>query len=188
MYKRYLIDHTIIDTNVPPGAAYTLSTLAFLRRSGQVRRYHTERTLVDQDVAQHSYCVAWLCYILTDGHPSRDLLLAALAHDAAEHALGDIPSPTKRMLGIRDRVDAHEAAAMRHHGVFMPDLSVEDDHILKMADALDGVLYCLHERQLGNTTLKQTFQNYCAYVGQLDPTGAALQILEYAEVAYHGEE
>lgn len=179
MYKRYAIDHTITHSEEEQPAS-VLDQLAFLRRSAEVNRYHTETTLRPQNIGHHSYGVAWLCYMLSGGDPSRNLLLAALAHDAAEHSLGDIPSPTKRLLGIKPQVDALESQHMASHGVRMPQLHPDEERILQMADALDGVLYCVRELELGNRTLKQVYINFARYAGELNPQGRAKTILEYA--------
>lgn len=142
----------------------SLKLLHFLRRAGQTKRYHTEVTLKEQNVGEHSFNVAWLCYLLTHRAPMSALLLHALAHDAAEHATGDIPSPTKRALGIRANVDSFEAALMAEVGLDLPPLDEHNAHILKLADALDGVLYCLREYELGNRTIAPVFHNFVAYV------------------------
>ncbi|MBU6232146.1 HD domain-containing protein [Patescibacteria group bacterium] len=174
MHKRYTMSHSVLhDVGVLPKDLDAMSTLAFLRRSGRVRRYHTEELLKPQDVAQHSYGVAWLCWWLTEGAASAPLVLHALAHDAAEHGLGDIPSPTKRELGIRQQVDAAEAHLMALHGIVLPDLSAFENKVLKLADALDGVLHCTHELELGNQTLYAVFLNFHRYGLELVPHGTA---------------
>lgn len=173
MNKRYMLDHSIWysdDHHATPEAA-AMNTLAFLRRSGVVRRYHTEELLKPQDVAQHSYGVAWLCWWLCQGQVTMPLIMHALAHDAAEHGLGDIPSPTKRELGIKPQVDAAEACLMEANGLRLPALTTYEDLMLKMADALDGVLHCLHELELGNQTLYQVFLNFHQYGHELLPDG-----------------
>jgi 5'-deoxynucleotidase YfbR-like HD superfamily hydrolase len=141
-----------------------LKLLHFLRRAGQTKRYHTEVVIKEQNVGEHSFNVAWLTYLLTKGQPMSALLLHALAHDAAENATGDIPSPTKRALGIRPQVDAFEAALMAEVGLSLPPLDEHNAHLLKLADALDGVLYCLREYEMGNRTLRPVFCNFTHYV------------------------
>ena len=79
---------------------------------------------------------------------------------------------------------ALEAQHMRSHGVFMPELSQEDDYTLRMADTLDGVLFCLRERELGNRTIVQVFINFYSYAMELNPTGRALTILQYAKARW----
>lgn len=186
-----------------PQAGGTLNTLAFLRRAGQTKRYHTEVVLKEQNVGEHSFNVAWLCYLLTNKRPMSALLLHALAHDSAEHATGDIPAPTKRSLGIRPVVDNLENALMNEAGLELPPLDEHNAHILKVADALDGVLYCLREHHLGNQLINIVFKNFAAYVREQlyhyhekynDVFGAgaeyvetvALEILLHAEAQFKG--
>lgn len=69
---------------------------------------------------------------------------------------------------------------MSNHGVRMPVLVPEDALTLKLADALDGVLHCLRERELGNVTIRQVFVNFVNYVSELKPNGRASKILDYA--------
>jgi 5'-deoxynucleotidase YfbR-like HD superfamily hydrolase len=141
-----------------------LRTLEFVRRAAHVKRYHTEVVLKEQSVGEHTFNVIWLCYLLTKQHPTTALLMHAAAHDAAEHATGDIPSPTKRALGIRTQVDSFEAALMADAGLALPTLDDHSAHILKLADALDGVLYSLREHNLGNRLIDVVFRNYAMYV------------------------
>lgn len=191
MLKRYTIDHRI--THAPIAHPVTpLQTLMFLRRSGKVRRWHAEETIKDQDVAQHSYGVAWLCWWLTDGAASGPLVMAALAHDAAEHATGDIPSPTKLALGIKAVVDTLEEDLLVFNGINLPGLSPDELAVLKLADALEGLLFVLRERELGNRTLLQAFINYCDYTQEviddnpvLGASHRARLVLIYAKEAYY---
>jgi 5'-deoxynucleotidase len=162
--KHYALDGTI------NGAKTGMELLAFLRRSAQVRRFHTEHVIHHQNTGEHSYSVAWLCWYLCDRAQykcSAALLLAALSHDAAEHALGDIPSPTKRALGIRATVDALEEESMAYNGLPVPRLDSYETAILKYADALEGLLYCSEEIQRGNRLIYAAYRNFRAYVTEL---------------------
>lgn len=141
-----------------------LRLLKFVRRSGQVHRYHSEVVIKAQNVGEHSYGVAWICYMLTNQRPMSALLIHALAHDAAEHITGDIPSPTKRSLGIRTQVAAFESAIMKDVGLELPPLDDHNQHILDLADGLEGVLYCKRELDLGNSLILPVYHNFVSYV------------------------
>lgn len=132
-------------------ALYSRATA--LIQLGQTLRYHTEVCLKPQDVAQHSFNVAWFCWLLSDGEPSAALLMAALAHDAAERWTGDLPAPTKRRLHLSDLFNAEEVKLLRVQLGFtqLERLSRVELDILKLADILDGCFYCLRELRLGNT-------------------------------------
>ena len=132
----------------------TPSVVATARRIlqfGQTQRYHTEVMLRPQDVAQHSYNVAWLCWLLSDRDPSSALIMAALAHDAGERLTGDVPAPTKRRhsnmhLALDTMEDEHTAAA----GYVQEPLSRVEAQILKLSDMLEGAFFCLRELKMGN--------------------------------------
>ena len=65
-------------------------TLDFILAGSEVKRYHTVTTLVSETVGHHSHGVAMMC-LMFDPMASRQLLMAALFHDLAEHQTGDIP-------------------------------------------------------------------------------------------------
>lgn len=125
-------------------------TAALLMQFGQTKRYHTEVLLKEQDVAQHTFNVAWLCWLLSQREPSAELLMSALAHDAGERWTGDLPAPVKRGTGLGGAFDALENAATAKAGWVPPGLSLTEGQILKMADALEGAFFCLRELKLGN--------------------------------------
>lgn len=143
--------------------------LDFIRAGGTVRRYHTLRTVHSQNVAEHSFGVAWLCYLLTNGVPSRDLLLAALRHDLAEHVTGDMPAQAKRAMGLSERFALEEHAAIAATGFERIILSAADERILKLADTAELLLYCVTERALGNTHLEHVYARGVSYVAELAP-------------------
>jgi 5'-deoxynucleotidase YfbR-like HD superfamily hydrolase len=143
------------------------ATLTFIRRSGQVQRYHTEHVLRRQSVGEHSYGVAWLCWYMTNGVLSAHLLMHALAHDAAEHEVGDVPAPVKRKFDLRKVYEAAEQEALLAAGIDLPQLSPQEQLILKVADACEGALYCLREVEMGNRTLLPVLGRYLEYIAPL---------------------
>lgn len=138
--------------------------LQFMEDGGRTIRCHTVPTIAPQNVAAHSYGVAWLCYIImTPNHePSANLLLHALSHDMAEHVTGDIPAPTKRSLDISDAVQKWEYNAMALAGFELPPLSDLESLVLKLADCLELLMYCVRERGLGNKTQQLSIMYYNA--------------------------
>lgn len=162
-----------------------IARLEFIRRGGQTKRYHTKATLKENTVAHHSFGVAWLCALLVEGAPSANLLLAALAHDLAEQVTGDISSPTKRKFPVMARmIQIMETETLEVHGLnFEVTLTHNESRILKMADCLDGALFCISEMELGNRGMMDVYRRYCQYVDQLELTGkehrifAAVRIL-----------
>lgn len=149
----------------------TYAQAVHTQQLGQTLRYHTEIVLRTQDVAQHSFNVAWLCWLICDRAPSGALIMAALAHDGGERGTGDIPAPTKRSVpGMGAALDTMEAVHMLNRVGYSPaKLNEMEQAVLKMADALDGFLYCLRERLLGNRLVFDSerggaglnFHSYC---------------------------
>lgn len=146
--------------------------LNYVARGGVVQRMHMIPVLHRQNVAAHSFGVAWWCWALTNEKPSVNLLMAALAHDLAEGVVGDIPAPTKRMLqsGALDQAE-HEADYNGGMPVF--ELTEEEARVLKLADSMDLLHYCVCEAQLGNRTaqLGEMFVNVCSYAQEKAVSG-----------------
>lgn len=125
----------------------TAAKLDMMVRGAGVKRFHTARTLTENNVAEHSFEVALLCHILSDGTESRNLLLAALTHDLAEHETGDIPGYVGS--AMKSCLKEHEEHLLNIAGLSFA-LTEGEERTLKLADRLSGMLFCLRERQLGN--------------------------------------
>lgn len=136
--------------------------LDFIIAGTEVKRYHTVTTLITETVGHHSHGVAMMA-LMIDPAASRELLLAALMHDLAEHQVGDIPSPAKREYGIGEQVSELEDRLMRAAGLVMPDLSKRDARTLKLADIAQGALFCAREMSLGNRRMQAILDRYLGY-------------------------
>ena len=141
-------------------------TLNFIIAGSEVTRYHTVTTLVKETVGHHSHGVAMLALLLNP-LASRQVLMAALFHDLAEHQTGDIPSPAKRQFGIGDKVDELEHRLMRAAGIVMPELSPDDARTVKLADLAQGALFCVREISLGNSRMRTVLDRYLAYAQEM---------------------
>ena len=137
--------------------------LLLVLQSGTVKRFHTTPTLHENILAQHQWGVAILAYTLAHDKPSVNLLMSALTHDLAEKVYGDIPAPAKRALGLRETINDLEASFIRDKAGFFP-LTAEELNIVKLADNLDGMLYCIHERILGNRWADTVYERFRGYV------------------------
>ncbi len=131
-----------------------LEFVAVARRAARVKRYHTEPIIGEQTVGQHCQGVAVLCYILCDRRPSPNLMLACVFHDFEEHLLGDMPSPAKSIFGESFKgmyqhcqQEVYDANHLSH--IFF-ELPKKDKVVLKWADALELVLFCIEQYRLGN--------------------------------------
>lgn len=137
--------------------------LRFVRDGGQTLRYHTVSRIEPERVGQHSFGVAWLCYLLEGGKPSANLLMAALAHDTPEWLYGDIPSPSKAMLGIGAKCEDLEHELFRSVGLEPFALHQHEHRVLKLADLADGMLSCVCERALGNKLVERCYTKFSNY-------------------------
>ena len=137
------------------------------RRAGRVTRYHTQYMVKPENVAEHTFNILNLLYIMTSGKVSYRLITAALNHDQGEYISGDIPSPVKRGFDndARRAVDALEEGAIKViHPYFEEQMTAEEAWMLKLADQLDGVIKCTEEVQLGNRSMVPCGDNYRAYI------------------------
>lgn len=145
----------------------------FIERGGRTLRMHTVPTLQPQNVAAHSFGVAWWCWLLSEQAPSTNLLMAALQHDLAEHATGDIPAPTKHWLHIQESSARMEVDCLR--GVDMPNyqglLTANEARILKLADCFELAQHCVREVTMGNKCkqLISMFSNVVSYTREAAP-------------------
>jgi 5'-deoxynucleotidase YfbR-like HD superfamily hydrolase len=147
-------------------------TLRLILEGGHVERFHTVPTHLRETVGHHSFCVAWLTCLMSpaDTGPSVALLMAALQHDIAEVETGDIPAPFKRRNpAVKIECDVQEAGALAAHGLpdFAAGLTDHEAVILKLADSLAGMAFCLHERKLGSRHIITSFANFSQYVYSL---------------------
>lgn len=158
--------------------------LDFMWSGGETRRYHGFRLLMEDTVGHHSFNVACIIMRLRPD-ASAHLLRAALKHDMAEHVAGDMPAPTKRALPdylmlpephrrdtprtFREVFGEYEDSLMAAAGVSTEDLMPCEEWVLKLADALDGMRFCIQELRLGNRTPRflRCYEAFEGYVAQL---------------------
>lgn len=157
--------------------------LEFMWNGGNTRRFHTMHTIMPDFVGHHSYNVACIIMCLRPD-ASATLLRAALKHDQTEHIVGDMPAPTKR--GLPNYVDAdgiqetlsfrevfgdYEEQKAAEHDVSLEDADLNDAErwVLKLADSLDGMRFCIQERRMGNRhpKLVEAYGNFVSYVQKL---------------------
>lgn len=138
----------------------------FVSRGSLVRRFHQHPQLAADTDGRHSHGVAVLCALLREGEPSAHLLMAALFHDLAEQAVGDVPAPTKRAMraqGSSFDLDAYEQKILDKYG-FHVTLTPAEQRTLKLADALDGMLACAREIAMGNKSVWFMFQKWLIWL------------------------
>lgn len=130
--------------------------------SGDVVRFHNHVGIDKQKTAEHQWGVALILeYIYPEC--SKSLLLAALTHDAAEYMTGDIPFPAKQSSPeLNDMLREMEMRWEEENGVYF-DLHHEEKAILKMADILEGMWFCVHQVRVGHINAKRPFRKWRKY-------------------------
>ena len=131
------------------------------RDAGAVKRYHVKRTHRTQTIAEHTFGMLMLVKQVTTGQntysvESRAMLYEAiLHHDLPELMTGDVPAPIKRVhpeLGpLMDSIEQDLYPLYRDY-----TLTQEEAALLKWADRMELVLWCLEEFRMGNSYLKPT--------------------------------
>jgi 5'-deoxynucleotidase YfbR-like HD superfamily hydrolase len=150
--------------------------LEFAHRGEVTKRFHTVRTIGQNTVGEHSFSVVWLIYLLTGGTASAKLLMAGATHDLAEHVAGDMPSPSKRALGIGAELNELEEKMLEDHGLLFP-ISKKEQRTLKLADMFSGMLFCVSERSLGNKNIEEIYARFHSYVLELCPVEREAEVL-----------
>lgn len=127
--------------------------------SGDVVRFHNHVGIDKQKTSEHQWGVALIVeHIYPQG--SKALLLAALTHDAAEYYMGDIPAPVKwDNPELKVMLQQMERKWEEHNGVDF-DLHEDEHRVLKMADALEGMWFCVHQVRLGHINAKRPFRKW----------------------------
>lgn len=146
--------------------------LQLITGSAGVQRHHGDanRTVYDQSVGEHTYEVLMMLLAICEEPPSVSTLVAALFHDMPETITGDLPSPIKQTLIAQGAdIDGIEQEAwkgmMEHMRPAIAPLVDEraDESLIKTADVLCGLLYCVHERARGNRLLSFMTSVYLEY-------------------------
>lgn len=143
-----------------------------------VLRWHTQRMLRQQTVAEHSFRAA---LILLAVYPDCriELLRAMLTHDLAEIETGDVPATTKW---------AHPALAKELKNIesdyetrnnIHEDLSEEERYVLKWCDYVELMSWCAEEAKMGNTYALGPYDKIHRLIMKMDyPTPYAKQVLK----------
>lgn len=139
------------------------------RDAGDVKRYHVKRTHRTQTVAEHTFGMLMLVKQVTEGQggygmQSRALLYEAIMHhDLPELFTGDIPAPIKRAhpeLGpLMETIE--EDLAPLYRGI---SLTADEGALLKWADRMELVLWCLEELKMGNAYIIKTIERGLGWI------------------------
>lgn len=140
--------------------------LGYVRDGGGVKRCHTFPIIGEQTVAAHSWGVAQIIRRLWP-ECSKTLLLAALDHDVAERWTGDVPADAKwRNPNLRAELAKVETQVEHELGLNQGWLLSEtEQHMLKWADRLELLQFCVDQRRLGNRNVDVVFARVIDYLG-----------------------
>lgn len=121
-------------------------TLADVMRAEDVQRWSMVRVLRPQNVAEHSWKVAMLAWRLCqyegfDPLRTAEVVMCALTHDLSEVLTGDLPSPTKRLLGASTKPVRDLEGNTRVMGKALHTKDQAIEHLIKCADLVESVLF-----------------------------------------------
>ena len=124
-----------------------------------VPRWVIIRSLRQQSVAEHSYYVAiYATYIAKLLHLRQEdinwITNYALTHDFEEMVSGDIPTPFKRQLMLKD--NAIFKASTKRAEQLQSNTSSNIKYckeVVKVADLFEACMYLSDEKEMGNSTI-----------------------------------
>lgn len=140
-----------------------MDNLIAIRKGGSVKRFHTVTMLKENLNSSHSWGVATL---IQDICPScsKEVLLAALYHDVAEHITGDVSAPTKWKYPELSKILSEVEGEVDNNLGISVTLSSEEKRLLKFADMADLVLTCVSEYRLGNSEVGEIVNRGVTYL------------------------
>lgn len=140
--------------------------------SGELtKRFHIRRTIQTNTVAEHSFTVMWLLYVLSNDNPSKNLLLAGMTHDISENVTGDMPGNVQKELGeLGDHLSAWQSRLLKEYDWYF-EITPQEQRLLNMADWMAGMLFCCSEKSMGNKNVNDAYLRWQSYVHRLNPVG-----------------
>ena len=140
-----------------------MDNLISIRKGGDVKRFHTVTMLREHLVSSHSWGVATLIQHISP-NCSKEIILAALYHDVAEHVTGDVSAVTKwQYPELKEVLNKVEKEVEEQLEVSFA-LSKSDELLLKFADMADLVLCCVQEYRLGNMEALEVIRRGLTYL------------------------
>ena len=175
------------------------SFYAYLSRMRHIKRWGLMRNNMEENVAEHTFSVALIAHALCiirntyfDGHANeKDVLAAALYHEAGEVITGDLPTPIKYF--DRDITQSYKKIERHAEDTLVSmlpeemrpsvapyvrqEVDAEVRTLVKAADRLSAYIKCLEELRTGN----REFEKAC------ERTREAVEGMELPEVEYFME-
>lgn len=129
-----------------------VSDLRFIAEASRVVRWHTASVIHRETLGEHHGMVAQLL-LLVFPDCSKEALAYAVTHDVGELITGDVPSPTKEALGIRDVLTKLEHSEANPFCQLPLAIAEIDYNQVLVCDILARVMYLWFERRMGSVHL-----------------------------------
>lgn len=135
----------------------SIDLLRHYREGAQVERAHTVRHIGSYSVGEHSHGVATIL-ALFHPNPSAELLKAALFHDLHEVHTGDVPAFAKMLDFTQLEKEVQE--------VLGTDICLdeEEQNWFRAADALDLLLWCREQQEMGNRNVDRIHEHVLGHL------------------------
>lgn len=161
--------------------------LAFIYAGGKLKRFHARDTLNVQNIADHSFGVAWLVHLMYgDASMPAKVLLSALGHDLGEQIAGDVPGDTKakvpELAALMNKLEDDALLTMD----LQFNLSKEEARIVKLADIFEGMMFCIRERKMGSKMTDEVYETYKGFADRFKPVGRELVLFHEIQLLWTG--
>jgi 5'-deoxynucleotidase YfbR-like HD superfamily hydrolase len=164
-----------------------LVVASLFRSAADTKRYHTQRTLRDQTVGQHTFNMLMLVQQVAPD-TRKEVLLAVMHHDLPEYFTGDMPAPIKRMhTALKVLMDELEQDLAPLYHEF--DLTPAEWALIKWVDLMELVLFSIEELNMGNKYALSVVKNgldWLLSAAPINETASTLLEQTCAEAAKHG--
>lgn len=138
-----------------------------IRNSGSLERFHTRNLLFKQNIATHSFNVAFLSLEIAQNIKNvsiEKILKNSLIHDASEIYTSDVSGEVKQdypnLKQILSEIENDWIEEnVPNYLMSSFDLSEDERCIVKFADLLDALMVSLVDLRLGNHMLKPAVKN-----------------------------
>ena len=158
----------------------TIDRILQVRAGGAVKRSHVTRQHGINTVAEHTWGVLALVYIL---FPEEYMELSAhvLFHDVPEYHVGDIPAPVKRYSAeVKEALTGLEAQVCELLQIPNADeLNSRQKQVLNACDKLELYFWALEQVQLGNMFASETVAELDNYFHEDPPPQPVGEIINY---------
>lgn len=144
-----------------------INRLHIWRKGLKVERMHTIQHITPYNNGFHSCNAALIAHEICrlNNINSASVIRYMLLHDISEGYVGDVPANVKRDFPeIKYALNIAESIWEERHIPDMPDLSIQEKSIAKIADLSELGMYCIEELSLGNDNVDEVLINVIKYL------------------------